>query len=113
MKFLKRALLDLSANALNFLNQHSRAGRCHRAMLPSMVLLLNGPIDLSSLVLCFLWGSSWCVAVLMIFKCLLRGNSGKLNCHIGRILQETKICMKKINEAQNVINWFKYQPSFA
>lgn len=82
-------------------------------MLPSMVLLLNGTIDLSSLVLCFLWGSSWCVAVLIIFKCLLRGNSGKLNCHIGRILQQTKICMKKINEAQNVINWFKYQPSFA
>lgn len=70
-------------------------------------------IDLSLVIFCLLWGSPWCVAGLMIFKCLFRGNSGKLNCHIGRILQETKICMKKINEAQNVISWFKFQPCFA
>lgn len=79
----------------------------------SMVLLLNGAIDLSLLILCFLWGSSWCVAVLMTFKCPFRGNSGKLNCHIGRILQETKIWMKKINKVQNVISWLEYLPCFA
>lgn len=113
LKFLKRALLDFSANALDFLNQHSRIGSCRRVMPTNMVLLLNGAIDLSLLILCFLWGSSWCVAVLMIFKCLFRENSGKLNCHIGRILQETKIWMKKKNEAQNVISWFKYPLCFA
>lgn len=71
-----------------------------RAIPTRMVLLLNGATDLSLLILCFLWGSSWCVAVLMIFKSLFRGKNGKLNCHLGRILQETKFCIKKIHEVQ-------------
>lgn len=77
-----------------------------------MGLLLNGATDLSSLVLHFSSGSSCCVAVLK-FKCRLGGNNGKLNCQVARSLWETKIDMKKINELQNVISWFKYQPCCA
>lgn len=53
LKLLNKALLDLSAKSLVFLNWLLRAGFVQQGNATQAWSLLNGTIDLSLLVLCF------------------------------------------------------------